>query len=196
MNNQDNSRKRDKHRQVSLKKFILPLILVIVIIIIVLLLRGKNTVTGANPEDVHTKTMICEKEGDTYDKVIDLSPETKKYKVNMIFDGADKLQSLSFQYIMTFDSDERADTARHHVSVTFAESLNKYGYAFDEFSNKLTHIDKDLTIELFAKNEDITKKSASFFKIALPTSNAALPTSMADYRENYTDQGFSCDLVK
>ena len=193
MNNQDNSYKREKKRQVSLKKFILPLIIIIIIIIIILLLRGKNTVTGTYHEDVHTKTMVCEKEGDAYDKVIDLSPETRKYKVNMIFDETDKLQSVSFRYIMTFGSAEQADTARHSTSVTFAESLNKYGYSFNEFSNKLTNIDKDLTIELYAEKDDITRKAASFFKIALPTSSSALPVSMEEYRKNYTDQGFACD---
>jgi len=137
--------------------------------------------------------MVCEKEGEVYDKVASLNPDNRKIRVQMIFDNTESLQSIALRYTMTFSSDEQADTARHSTSVTLAESLNKYGYSFSEFSNKLTRIDSTLTVELIAEKDDITRKAASFFKIALPTSSSALPISMEEYRKNYTDQGFNCE---
>ena len=192
MNRTEDSSDKDRRHNGLLRKLILPLIIIIVIIILILLMRGTNRTSGSYPADVHTKAMSCVKDGQGYDKVYELNPESRNVKVDMIFEGTTTLQTISLKYTMNFASAERAEEARATASVTLAESLHDYGYDFGDFSNKLSALDSSLTVELFANKTELTTKSASFFMVKT-NSKKALPATMEEFRKNYTDQGFTCE---
>lgn len=182
---QKSSGEGDKQRFWRLAGFLM--ILLAIGCIIFWLLHGKTTVSGNFPANIGAESLTCSKENATYEK-INYSGGKQRARITAIFDGAETLHTLSFNYSIIFSNENEAKTAEGAVHYKFGRNLSDDNLSFSEFSNKFSVIGNELAISLFAEQNEIKPNTTGYFMLIHDDNR----TSLADYRKAYEAQGFSC----
>lgn len=183
--------KEEKNRK-ALKFVGLLLFLLVTIIIIIWLLRGKTTVTGRYPENIKNESLECNIANLTYEKTNRISPAKTDTKVTMIFYGLDQLSSINFRYTMHLASNKEAGEAEAIAHVQLAENFADSGLSYEEFNNKFTRIDSDLTLSLYSSEKLKKDTMYEYFLINKLQDTNQYPSTLKEYRKNYEAQGFTC----
>ena len=168
------------------------LFLLIIIVIIIWLLHGKTTVTGRYPENIKNESLECNIANLTYEKTNRISPAKTDTKVTMIFYGLDQLSSINFRYTMHLASNKEAGEAEAITHVQLAENLADSGLSYEEFNNKFTRVDSDLTLSLYSSEELKKDTMHGYFLINKLQDTNQYPSALKEYRKNYEAQGFTC----
>ena len=181
------------HSSPSKDKYVkLGILFVVVLLAIVLLflaLGGTHTTTGNFPADVETKTLECISSKQAYDKLSwDTSSPAGSARIVGIFSGQGSLVKLSFEYSITYESQESLETEEPYLRANLAKNLDKDGLSFDEFENKFTIHQNTISLAIYAEPDDITEKSSAYFLL----SSKDLPTNYLEFRSAYENQRFKC----
>lgn len=179
------SSKRKKRIGLKLSAFLLVLI---IIVIIILLLRGKTTVSGRFPENVKNESLECGIVNQVYEKTNHIKFASSETKITIIFYGTSELNSINLRYTMHLASSKEAGEAEAIAHVQFAENLAGSGLGYEEFDNKFTRIDGDLTLSLYSNGKFKKDTAYEYFLI----NKTAVPTSLEEFRTVYESQGFAC----
>lgn len=189
----DNAPEKKDHK--ALKLISLLLLLLIIIIIIIWLLRGKTTTTGQYPANVRNEYLTCESSNVAYEKVSSVDSDNKTLKISMIFYGEETFNSASLQYIMKFDTKDKAYSAEAVSHAQFNKGLAAVGLKSEAFNNKFSLMDETLSVAIHASVSDLNETTADYFLIAA-NENGEMPLTLLDYKSNYEKQGFSCVTSK
>ena len=175
------------------RNLILFLVFIAVVILIILwLLRGKSTTSGRFPENIKNESLECNIANNVYDKTNNVVPANTETRVTMIFYGENEFSSINLRYTMHLASAKEAGEAEAIAHVQLAENLGDSGLSYEEFNNKFTRIDNNLTLSLY-NSEKFKKDTAyEYFLINKDASTGAYPKTLEDFRKNYESQGFAC----
>ncbi len=184
------SENKKKHK--ALKLVIILLVLAIIVAVIIWFLRGKTTTTGRFPENIKNESLECNIANLTYEKTNRISPAESDTKVTMIFYGLDQLSSINFRYTMHLASNKEAGEAEAITHVQLAENFADSGLSYEEFDNKFTRVDSDLTLSLYSSEELKKDTMYGYFLINKLQDTNQYPSTLKEYRKNYEAQGFTC----
>lgn len=179
----------DKNHKV-LKIVCLLLFLLILIIIIIWLLHGKTTTTGQYPANVKNESLECTSHKLTYNKLGTVSPAPKETTLTLtaVFSGSSELRTLSLKNLMTFESNSEAIVAEARTHANFNIGLRPYNYDVSKFDNKFSIMSSKLLVNLTLKKSEYDEFSKDYFLIT----SEQLPTTLADFKQEYEAQGFTC----
>ena len=107
----------------------------------------------------------------------------------MIFEGEEKIKSLSLLYTMYFNSEKEVRDAENISNAELGKALAAAGFYTTDFDNKFSKYDDRMTVSLYSTGSRINEFSAPFFM--LKTENG-VPTSLKEFKTNYESSGFSC----
>lgn len=181
---------RKSHRARNL--VLLLLFLIITAIVIFWLLHGKTTVSGRFPENIKNESLECNIAGLAYLKTNRVVPNSTETKVTMIFYGENEFNSINLRHTMHFPSSIAASEAEAIAHVQIAENFGYSGLSYDEFDNKFTRIDGDLTLSLYSSEKFKKGTMYEYFLVNELPVVGAYPTTLAEFRQNYESQGFTC----
>ena len=176
------------HRILKLLGFLL--FLLIIILIILWLLRGKTTVSDQYPANVKTESLVCVSTELTYPKLGNFTPvpEETNLTLTAIFSSEDSLKTISVKNLMSFLSNHDAIIAEARTHANFNIGLRAYDYDTDKFDNKFSIMNEKLLVNLTVKKSELDEFSKNYFLIT----SDDLPTSLADFQQEYEAQGFVC----
>ena len=163
----------------------------IIIVLLILLMRGTTTTTGTYPNNVSGTALNCVKKNYLYPFFRYDKSNDKEIKINAIF-SQDKLNSISLINTLhyTAESDIIGSEAHNHAAMnkSFGAALGP-----DALGASYAKLTDAMKMSLFAKQDDVNAESARFFLI---NTDGDFPQTLADYRQNYEKQGFSCEIVE
>ncbi|MBQ8996426.1 hypothetical protein IJ095_00120 [Candidatus Saccharibacteria bacterium] len=180
--------KSEKKNHKGLKLVIFLIFIVVIIIVVLWLLRGKTTVSGRFPENIKNESLECSATNQVYEKINRIKPASSETKITMIFYGTNELNSINLRHTMHLASNKEAGEAEAIVHVQLAENLASSGLGYEEFDNKFTRIDGDLTLSLYSNSKFKKDTAYEYFLI----NKTAVPTSLEEFRAIYESQGFIC----
>lgn len=189
---QKKSKEKKNHKILKLGGFLL--ILAIAIIVIIWLLHGKTTTSGQYPENVKNEALTCESSTVAYPKITKANSDSKKLKINLIFNNDAKLKNTSLVYTIYYDDEEEVKKAEAFAHAEFNLGLNANGYSSTKFNNKFARYNNSLIISLFANASEIDEYTAPYFMIE--RDDYKFPETIVEYEEMYEAQGFSCNSTK
>ena len=183
----------DGHKDHRVRNIIIFLLAVAVIVFVILwLLKGKNTTSGQYPANVRSESLICSSDKNTYEKVDHVNSDDKNFEISLIFNGKESLSSGSLKYTLRFSSPNEVNRAVAVSQAQFNLGVQALGYDSGKFNNKFSVIDNDLVITLHINSsKDVDEVTKSYFLLK-EDSQGNLPITLAEYRQNYESQGFSC----
>lgn len=176
-----------------LKLISILLFLLIVVVIIIWLLRGKTTTTGQYPANVRNEALNCESDTLTYSKITSAISDKRNLKINLIFDGKEKLKSIALVYTLFYNNEEEVKRAEAFSHAEFNLGLNEQGYNADMFKNKFARLSDRLIISLFGDLSTVDEYSAAYFMVNGVKSADDLPHTIEEFAKNYQTQGFACN---
>ena len=181
----------DNHKSHRIRNLVLFLLFIAIIVIIILwLLHGKTTTTGQYPANVKNESLECISTTLTYPKLGTVSPAPKETNLTLtaVFSGEDTLRTISVKNLMTFESNSEAIVAEARTHANFNIGLRTYSYGTEKFENKFSIMSDKLLVNLTAKSKELDEFSKGYFLIT----SEQLPTTLADFKQEYEAQGFTC----
>ncbi|MBR3595029.1 hypothetical protein IKL45_02185 [Candidatus Saccharibacteria bacterium] len=183
--------KEEGEKTHRIRNLVLFLLFIAVIVIIILwLLHGKTTTTGQYPANVKNESLECVSTALTYPKLGTVSPAPKETNLTLtaVFSGEDTLRTISVKNLMTFESNSEAVVAEARTHANFNIGLRAYNYGTEKFENKFSIMSDKLLVNLTAKSKELDEFSKGYFLIT----SEQLPTTLADFKQEYEAQGFTC----
>lgn len=177
----------NNHRGRNLIIFLL--FLVIIVLIILWLLRGKTTTSGQYPENLKTESLRCASEEIIYIGTGNVTPSNHKLEITATFNGTEFMSSMNLSYSLMYETEKEITDAEAISHADFNRKLGKRGYNAGKFNNKFTVLADRLVISLYATSSDLDPQTSDFF---LLDPQNPLPTTLAEYRNAYEAQDFSC----
>ncbi len=184
-------KKGDKNHPVR-NFVILMLALATIIAVVIWLLRGKTATTGQYPANVRNESLICETKNLAYEKVNNVNSGNKELKISMIFADTNLLSSASLSYTLRFASYSEAHSAEAVSHAQFNLGLQALGYDASKFNNKFSIIGNDLVITLNLSSKSSLDEATRGYFLVNYKDGDILPSTLAEYRQNYETQGFTC----
>lgn len=161
-----------------------------IVAIAIVAMRGETKITGQNPADIKSKSLICENTSIRYPILDYKNVKSTKIKTTLNFYEND-LNAISLEYTQYVDNSKQVvgiEAANHaDMNISFAKS----GYGVDAFSVNYAMFDNSVRMSLYASNSEIDKISAKYFMIDM---NSSIPNDINGYRKNYEEQSFVCEV--
>lgn len=189
--------KKDKSHDAKTTKAILIALCVIFVIAILAvviwrLMQGTETTTGDWAATESNDSLTCEVNNMEY-PFFEYDNATKKNtKVNVIFDNADKLSTISLKQTMYYDSasEINASEAFNHAAMNI--SFQNNGLGADAFNATYTLLEDSMRMSLYANASKINGVSVKYF--LLDQEGGTTNYNLTTVQKIYEDKGFKCTV--
>lgn len=155
-----------------------------VVLIIWFLLKGETRVTGSFPDDTTSVSLSCEREGEPYPFFGYDESESKKTKINMIFQQ-DKLHTISLIQTMIYNNSEYAAKSETLNRVSINENLGNE-LSSNSMDVRYTVNGNTMQMVLSVDTDKLSETEKKFFLIEKD------PYTFEQYENNYISQNFIC----
>lgn len=182
---------KNDHKKNKISLIITVIFIAIAIIILIFLLKGETKTSGNYPEDLTNSSLSCSKNGELYPFFEYDQSDRKEIIINASF-NKQQLGSISLITRLYYSDEDKiiGSEAFNHAAMnkSFGPSLGP-----DALGASYAKLSDSMKMSLFANQSDINTETARFFLI---DTDGGLPQTLDEYRSNYEQQGFSCEIVE
>lgn len=163
--------------------------LFVIIFIVTILLRGKTITTGQYPANIRNEALECTSQDILYSKITSVNSQNKELKLNLVFVGSEKINTIGVRYTLNYANRNEAVSAEALSHAELNNGLAALGFSSEKFENKFTLIDNSLTISIHGNSAEINDDTKEYFMFE---KTAELPKTLDEYRSYYSSIGFEC----
>lgn len=159
---------------------------------IVIIMQGETKISGQKPDDIIGQSLTCESKVISYPFSDYDNSIRKNLKITAIFYN-DILNAISLTYTLYYNNADQVKASEASVHADMNISFGKNGLKADALNANYSKTDNTMRMAIYSNANDIDNTTAKYFMINTEN-NVLLPKTLAEYQQNYTEQGFICEL--
>ncbi len=184
-------RKKDKSSILVISGATLIVIAVTIALIVFFWPKEVRTSTNSS-ETTSIASLICKSEYFPGAFFSDTEAKSQQYTIKVTYQD-DKFNNVSFSYVSTFNSNEKADTAESKMHAKFNLYMYDYGLDPEKYNPNFRNLNNEVRVDLFSSSENMSSALARIIlsndaTVALFTDNKHKALSDA-----YNKIGYSCE---
>ena len=160
--------------------------IVVSVTTIMLLLQGNTTISGGG-EVLTPESLTCKAEGLWYPFFSYDNSNNKSIKLNILLDDKGKLNTISLEYRLKYDSSELIDKSKAANHAALNLSFGNNSLSPDSFEARFSNMGDVMQLDMYAKVGEINGVTAQYFLI-----NGTNDLKRDTLTKNYNNQGLNC----
>lgn len=167
-------------------------IIIICVVVLAFSMKGETRTSGQNPANVTSESLVCESTEINYPIITYDNSVSKKLKiVTNFYDN--KATAISLVYELFYNSTQQITASEAHNHAAINISFGKDGLGADSFNASYSKMENSMKMSLYTNTNNIEPISAKYFMLNT-NSTDDLPSTIQEYKTNYEEQGFICNL--
>ena len=167
-------------------------IIIACVVILVISMKGETKTSGQNPTSVASESLACESIETNYPITTYDNSVSKKLKIVTNFYN-NKANAISLTYELFYNNTQQVTASEAHNHAAMNISFGKDGLGADAFNASYSKMENSMKMSLYINADNIEPISAKYFMLNTDSTDN-LPNTIQEYKTNYEEQGFICNL--
>ena len=185
-----------KHNNVSTKwmgaMFVFIIVMAVALFFVFILFNNRETEEVTITDNTVVTGASCKNETLVSPLLVDVKADSYNNKISATFSD-DKLRSISYHFVGTYDSDETASYASGMAVAKYNKTIGNYGVRKSAFSYIYSADGKFFNMSLTADSGDLPSTVAPLF---LLKNVNVFPGNLDTFVNAYEKEGFICEVTK
>ena len=171
---------------------ILSIVIAVIIIVVILIMSGGETRTSETEVSTKQEILQCSTSTPT-ESFFKPNKNTSgtNYIVKYIYED-DKVQSASFNYVTTFDTEEIAENELANMKFKFYEYIANTNMDEGDLDPIFNRYANDISISLYFDKKHLTPRISDLLFLDKTAASKLQKYSLKDLEKIYRDKKFSC----